>query len=379
MLKNPRLKPKRPQQLTATIAILIVAIVGTIVLTGSRAATPYASVNAGSGILTGEATKQSDGSVQFGTTSTGSNQGVPFIGIDGINGWGPALSSYMLNDGFKWDRSDVTGGGYSGAGNDVDDRLASGANVIIILPTDTNEAMSWMNAYKSYGSRVMFEFWNEPWTSSNGPAAIPVATYTQEYEAAYTAKHNAGITQPLLFMTCGDQDGNSSGSTWLAEAKKAVPNLQVDAFSDHPYGQANQSDGSHTYGVNAIAYQHNEAVNLGFTDTPWYITEFGFTIKPSQSGDGAYAPSYAQQAADLTAAYKQLITYGDGVSGTWLKGIQYYGAHDDSTGWWGLITAPVTSGLDAAGEPGGTVAQTSPTPVLPRPAYTALKAFLTNH
>src|SRR6267142_2433402 len=46
------------KQITALIAILIVAIVGTILLTGSKASTPYISLNADQGTLANGATSQ---------------------------------------------------------------------------------------------------------------------------------------------------------------------------------------------------------------------------------------------------------------------------------------------------------------------------------
>ncbi|HZL07703.1 MAG TPA: hypothetical protein VFC50_00730 [Candidatus Dormibacteraeota bacterium] len=46
---------KRPQQITAVLVIVVVAAIGTYLLTGSRAATPYANLNAANGRLGGNA------------------------------------------------------------------------------------------------------------------------------------------------------------------------------------------------------------------------------------------------------------------------------------------------------------------------------------
>jgi len=406
-------KYKKPQTISAALVVLAIAAAGTYLIISGHAATPYASVNASQGNLTGSAALQTDSStssgkyVQFGTASTGgSNKGVPWVGLNDFTGWGPPLTSYYLADGFKWARLGEMGGGYT-PGNDVDAALSDGCNVVIILPTDTNEAMSWMNAYKSYGSRVVYEFWNEPWTSSNGTPVIPAGTYAQDYEAAYNAKHAAGITQPLLFMTIGALADN--GPMWLATAMQTVPGLKVDAFSAHPYGEVNDDSPNnnpnvtpkHSYGVKALIALHQDAVNRGFSDTPWYVTEYGFTLNPSQSGSGGqcvssgqYVPSYAEQANQLTLAYNKMITLGDGVAGTWLKGIMWYQTHDDSTGWFGLLTSPTSASQDANGtcatingvtnnnavkELTGNDSSGANTPITPRPAYTALKAFITNH
>ena len=64
---------KRTQYITAALVVIAVAGIGTYLLTPSHAATPYASINAGTGTLASGATKQtcsgsSDGScVVFGS------------------------------------------------------------------------------------------------------------------------------------------------------------------------------------------------------------------------------------------------------------------------------------------------------------------------
>jgi hypothetical protein len=73
-------KSKRFQYISAGLVILVVASLGTILLIGSHAASPYASTTADSGTLSGGATKQtctgaSDGNcVVFDGTSGGSQQ-----------------------------------------------------------------------------------------------------------------------------------------------------------------------------------------------------------------------------------------------------------------------------------------------------------------
>ena len=70
-------QPQILKRITALTTILIVAIVGTILLTGSHASTPYVSLNADKGTLTSGATSQacsgaSDGQcVQFGSSISG--------------------------------------------------------------------------------------------------------------------------------------------------------------------------------------------------------------------------------------------------------------------------------------------------------------------
>ena len=379
---------------------------------GGRAATPYSSINADKGNTTGAATVQTDSSasdgkyVQFGTVSTGgSNKGVPFIGLNDFTGWGPPLTHQYLSDGFRWARLEMSGS-YA-AGNAIDNTLAPGCgdgtgsdpgcNAVVILPNNATQAMTWMNHYNTaaYASRIVYEFGNEQYLTVSG-YGMTAQAYAQAYETAYNDKHAAGIPQPLLFMTVGNpcwsiaEDAcSTNGDLYLEKAmdasKGGVSNLKVDAFSTHTYGGADSDYNNHTNGVGALLAQHQDAVSHGFTNTPWYVTEWGVTLNPSQASgqsspnDCFYAASYTAQATCITNAYTKMIAYGDGVSGTWLKGIMYYQTHDDSNGWWGLVTSPTPVSKDAAGEPAGDDSSGANTPINPRPAYNALKAFLTNH
>ncbi len=401
----------RVQQITLVLVLLIVAGIGTYLLTGSHAATPYASITADKGTLANGATEQtcsgtSGGNcVVFGSSGTGSNKGVPWIGLNDFTGWGPPLTHQYLSDGFRWARLEA-GGSYT-PNNEVDTALGSGCgdgitsdpgcNVILIVPDNPSAAMSWMNHYNTaaYASRIVYEFGNEQYLTNSG-YGMSAQAYAQAYETAYNDKHSAGISQPLLFMTTGDpcwsiaEDTCTNGAELYIEkamdaSKGGVPNLKVDAFSTHTYGGTNSNYNNDTNGVDALLAQHQDAVSHGFTNTPWYVTEWGVTLNPSQASNGAtvndglYAPSYADQASDITAAYTKMVSYGDGANGTWLKGIVYYQTHDDSTGWWGLLTSPTPVSKDNAGEPAGDDSSGANTPINLRPSYTALKAFLTNH
>ena len=396
-------------KVAALLIILVIGCVGAYIISSSHAANPFASVTASGGSLNnGAASVSCSGAVSTTCVRFGGGKtGVPFIGINGIYGWGPQVSPTYRSAGFVWNRWEA-GGAYPGPNNNVDSQLSDGANVLIILPTDLTEAMSWMNKYNSsqYASRIIYEFGNEAYLKNSG-YGMSAQAYAQAYEAAYNAKHTAGIPQPLLFMTTGDEcwsfteDQCDNGNELYLEkamdaSKGGVANLKVDGFSTHTYGGANTDTNNHANGINALLYQHQDAVSHGFTNTPWYVTEWGVTLNPSQAAsnpnttDCYYAKSYADQASCLNAAYTQMIAYGDGVSGTWLKGIIYYGTHDDSTGWFGLLTSPNAPSHDYSGEAAGAeMACTSgqppppcgsaPTPVTTRPIFDSLKTFLTNH
>jgi hypothetical protein len=400
------------------------AVIGTFLLFKSHAATPYSSLTANKGTLAGGAAAQAcSGSaatngqcVVFKGSGGGGGIGSPWIGLNDFTGWGPPLTHQYLSDGFRWARVEV-GGNYA-PNNAIDAALGPGCadgtasdpscTVVAIIPNNATEAMTWMNHYNTvaYASRIVYEFGNEQYLTGSG-YGMTAQAYAQAYQAAYNAKHAASIPQPLLFMTTGNpcwsiaEDAcSTNGDLYLEKAmdasKGGVSNLKVDGFSTHTYGGADGNWNNSTNGVNALLAQHQDAVNRGFTNSPWYVTEWGVTLNPTQSSsqpassDCLYAASYAKQASCITVAYTKMVAYGDGVSGTWLKGIMYYQTHDDSTGWWGLLTSPNAPSKDSAGEPAGgetacTSAQPPPpcgtanTPITPRPAYAALKAFLTNH
>src|ERR1039458_7837698 len=116
---------KRTKQITSVLVVLIVAGVGTYLLVGSHAATPYASITADKGTLANGATSQSctgasDGNcVMFGN----SNPSVIF-GVDGSGGSGAGLAAIFTNGGIKWDRIDYVmpterKGRVQGKGGDV--------------------------------------------------------------------------------------------------------------------------------------------------------------------------------------------------------------------------------------------------------------------
>jgi hypothetical protein len=382
---------KKFHLITAFIVILIVAGIGTYLLTGSHAATPYVSTTADTGTLTGNAAKQAcsgavDGNcVAFNPNSSGGGTGTNssvIIGLNDYAGWGSGPATLYYNDGFRWDRID---------GCPSSTELNEGINMIAILPLtsssdgagDVTSCMDQWNT-STYASRIIYEFDNEPFY--NGVSAT---TYAQDYQAAYTAKHAANIVQPLLFMTTGDPSGDYGSNTWLDEALDAVPSLQVDGFSVHPYGEVNQNTGTNSNGVGAVLALRQDAVNKGFANTPWYLTEFGFTLCTPESATscttntttagGWYVPSECEQEKQLQLTYNALLAYGDGTSGTWLKGIWWYQTHDDSTGEFGIMDTPGGGGTpanetDNAGDNLG--AGTSSTP---RPAYTALKGYLTSN
>ena len=98
---------KRPQQLTALLVVVIVAGIGTYLLTGSHAATPYASITANKGTLTCGASVVSDptasdgtSAVQFGSCASGGGGGGGTTGS-----WWKPSSAHSLS--WYWEISNV--------------------------------------------------------------------------------------------------------------------------------------------------------------------------------------------------------------------------------------------------------------------------------
>jgi hypothetical protein len=310
-----------------------------------------------------------------GADAGGSSSPV-IIGVNGQEGWGGQGSTVPVyirtnngaGNGFLWGRV------YNNDGDSSDWSFADGFNVLMICDQDINGGGVLAN-YQSYGhfaSRVMFEFGNEVYANGSGFTGGDQSDWPRQYATGYLAAHAAkaaaGYTQPLLFMTTGTNYGAKNGSTWLDQCVAAVPGLvgHVDAFSTHTYGPANVDTNGHASGVLGAKYQHDDAVTQGFdTNLPWYISEYGFDMNPSQSSFVEYVSSYADQVTQIQAGYAQLLSY------SWVRGVWYYQVHDDSTGYYGLMTSPGAADTNAAGQACGT-GNGSPTPVITRPSWDAL-------
>jgi hypothetical protein len=269
---------KRTKQITAVLVVLIVAAVGTYLLVGSHAATPYASITADKGTLANGATSQSctgasDGNcVMFGN----SNPSVIF-GVDGSGGSGAGLAAIFTNGGIKWDRIDyvmpTTTPLYETPTQDAGYGIS--AFGIIMTPT-SNGAQEPLSdttpaAYAAYGySVIKSASGSDPsmtlWEAGNEQYFYGTA---QQYGAQYLALYNAinGITAgytkipgiTLMFDMWGDYElpsgqwssdaspnilGYSGGGGWLADAVDTNSGLKNDiqALSSHPYGGLSVAD-----------------------------------------------------------------------------------------------------------------------------------------
>jgi hypothetical protein len=326
------------------------------------------------------------------------------VGMNDAVGMGRGWSDFIISNGggprgsgITWARRGVTGSYSAGSSNiDVDDgsadyMLAAGYSVVIILGDSAcnmtlSEAQSWMTQYASYGDRIIWEYGNEPWNGTGSPL-VPPGTFAQVFQSIYDWKHNAATltmypglaAQPLTLPVIGINEGipaGQNGEWWLQRYLDAVPNLQVDGFTSHPYGPANTGYNSgQAWVLEAVVAERNDALGRGFSaELPWYITEWGFSLR---QGYGPYASSYADQDAKTAAGLAEAATW------PWLKGIWIYSSHDDSTGYFGVFTTRCSTGAydsDGAGEHvGGCEDNTGGEPLNERPVFETLVNFAAAH
>jgi hypothetical protein len=268
---------KRTKQITSVLVVLIVAGIGTYLLIGSHAATPYASITADKGTLANGATSQSctgasDGNCAvFGSSMSSS----VILGADGIGGWGQTGAQIFTKSKITGERLRYVMPGTTASYESATQASQWGLNGfgLIMTPTGVNsqgqgiqEPLSQTSpaAYAAYAYQVIqqnptvnvWELGNEQYFY--GTAA--------QYGAQYLAVYNAvnGITsgytklpgKTLMFNIWGDYQlpngqysddagpnilGYSGGGGWLADAVDTTPGLKADiqAISTHPYGGLN--------------------------------------------------------------------------------------------------------------------------------------------
>jgi hypothetical protein len=342
------------------------------------------------------------------------------VGICDSVGMGLGWSNFIITDGdagprgtgTTWMRIGETGewapGPCAGQGLNCDDgtldyALLAGYGVMVILGDSAcdmtlAEAQNWMTRYASYGSRIIWEYCNEPW-NGNGSPLVPPGQIAKVYESIYDWKHDSGTLaqypglaeQPLVLQVIGEYEGipaGQNGQWWLQrymDADGGVPDLKVDGFSSHPYGVANTPyTMNDPWVLEAIEAERNEALSLGFSPSlPWYASEWGFSLRPDQG----QASSYADQNSLIAAGLAQVATW------PWLTGIWIYTSKDESPkgdpsiGDFGVFTTRMNADCydhDEAGQPiGGCPADCGcndpATPINNRPAFQTIVDFAQQH
>ena len=217
-------RTKRLQNVTVVLTVLIVAATGTYVLTRSHAATPYVSVNAANGTLSGSAQQvqncsgASNGSscVVFGGTTSSSPV---ILGADVDGGQGATMAGIFVRAGITWDRKEFSMPSMtSNFGSPAQD-ASYGLSTIAIINTGDSTPLSSINAtaYANYGlsliqanpSIKLWEVLNEAYYK--GGVADP-QNYGKLYLALYNAVKSSGISGvKLMFNMWGDYQLPSGG------------------------------------------------------------------------------------------------------------------------------------------------------------------------
>jgi hypothetical protein len=307
-------RSKRFQQITATLVVLTVAVVGTLLLLGGHAASPYASISADKGSLTGAATIQtassaSDGKyVQFG--SAGSGGGGTGVGgggnnmIVGLNGggWGPGTPGAKdLSNVVKYVRYDA-----GGLSEPISDFSSNGVKIEVLFSGDTNGnyntggvsainasnwanyALSWYKANCTTTECPMIEVLNEPggdwFWGSNASSTTNAAAYAHLLQTVYnTFNATYGTSRPLILASF---DGGGSGNSWGQSVWNTGTNgginvsNYVDGVTVHPYGGTGNSTQSAQGDRTTITDSHTQS------GKPVYITEVGWPTAVGQPSTG---------------------------------------------------------------------------------------------
>jgi hypothetical protein len=299
------------------------AVIGTIMLVGSHAATPYVRIAASSGQLGCNATLQSDSTasggsyVKFGGAScggggTGGTGGGGANMAVGINEAGQAYKSpptdapsIISAEGLTYDRLDWAGKGgdrlsqYSSKGIKLDILFSSAANghECKVVPTDcpatgvvgVGDPATWaqfaVQSYAGYGCTLstcpMIEVLNEPegdyaW-GPNANDQTNADAYAALVKETYSAFHKAyGASSPVV-LSVYDQD--SWGKAWWSSSYWSSNHLSPGSYTDgiilHPYG------GSSNASTSKLGNRTNVANAHAYTNKPVYATEVGWPTYPN--------------------------------------------------------------------------------------------------
>jgi len=278
---------KNTNRITLSLVILVVAIVGTISLVISHAATPIVSITANSGTLSGAASvitdsTASDGrAVEFGSGGSGDISGVP-AGVspfpDDNQTWSASWIPEMAADGVKYMRSDTGCNSYNqtiiseaeNAGLQDDALIESPCNGQ--TPADfAAQSTAVVDALKPYGVHI-FEIMNEP--NCNG---ISASAYTAILQASYPAIKAADPTATVLMAGLCPNSGSNSPPTYLTAMYAAGAKGYFDAANDHPYTYPDTPDQtSDTWNPwSYLPEMHTIMADNGDGNKQIWLTEFG--------------------------------------------------------------------------------------------------------
>ncbi|HSX47561.1 MAG TPA: hypothetical protein VLF63_02190 [Patescibacteria group bacterium] len=187
---------KKNQFISASLAILVIAIIGTLILTHSHAAGPFVSLNSDQGNLTGPTSIKTSGSisdgkyVQFGSTGVGKDEGKPLYRVD-------AASSFdQYSDNSTWIKANI--------------------NRILAYPTFGNK-------YIAYGIPVLS--YHDP----NGPGT-PIDLSTTTGFNQYMSLVNTDISNGYAGTFVDDVNFTACGACFNTPANlaKAIAQIRVN-------------------------------------------------------------------------------------------------------------------------------------------------------
>jgi hypothetical protein len=283
------------KKLKSILVVILVASIGTYLLVGSHAASPYSSITADSGVLSDGAIKQTcsgsaDGNCVLFNGSTTTNSPV-LQGLNDIGGWNSSFATTFTNAGIKGDRiafllENGTNAQYETQATDqsygIDTLMANldvSNSVSLSCKAMPNNCVT-PSAYANWAYSVIklspsLKYWdvmNEAYYKgySNGVFAADPVDYGADYMALYNMVEgkDSGIAaipgQVLMFNDFGDycytngvtepnnsctEPGNyfsadATGGGWLHDAVAANNGLAAaiasEALSVHPYGDADK-------------------------------------------------------------------------------------------------------------------------------------------
>jgi hypothetical protein len=347
-----RIKNSKKVRIASIAVIVVTAALGSYFIVSSHAATPFASQEAESGTLAGEAAVQADSnasgssSVRFGTAFssesdiTGSPAGItPGSVFEGdFNAMSTsdqqAVVTQMKAVGVSWLRLDVT----SSFSSDtfIKDAVAQGIHIDAILQGGSNPATMGtfsteaVNHLKPLGVTT-YEVLNEPNCNS-----VTAADYTAVLQASYTAIKAADPTAFVLMAGLCPESGSNEPYTYLTAMYADGVHGYFDAANMHPYSYPDTPlQTSDTWNPwSYLAQLHAIMAANGDGSKQIWLTEFGC---PTGS-DGGYPDS----CNDSTLAAQITDAFASARSQSWLGPLFIYNWRDDNTaadGDFGLYTA----------------------------------------
>lgn len=237
-------------------------------------------------------------------------------------------------------------------GNTTDTSLLSTVNITTWVNTNALPNVEAAIA-ASGGAVALCEVGNEMYFK--GPQGSYQQKEPVKYAEMFMALHNKlvelGLRSKvkLLFNAWGDYRLSEAGAFsqvstkngWLGDALAAQSGLKtaVDGFTGHPYGKPKENS-ENNGGPGATIAQHTEAVELGFTNTDFWITEFGVMYPGSTGTASKVATTEAEQNSWVKEVYEELAGSG------FVRGIWWFSSYDNESGTekWGLFKG--TSGAE---------------------------------